>query len=31
MELGPKVQLMQLMVSADGPSAMGVRVLPYPW
>ena len=30
MELGPKAQCMQLVLSADGPSAMGVRVLPYP-
>lgn len=30
MELGPKAQCMQLVLSADGPSAMGVRVLLYP-
>lgn len=30
MEPGPKAQCMQLVLSADGPSAMGVRVLPYP-
>lgn len=30
MEPGPKVQRMQLMLSMDSPSAMGVRVLPYP-
>ena len=28
MESGPKAQLMQLMVSAGGPSAMAVRALP---
>lgn len=30
MELGPKVQHMQLMLSANNPSAMAVRALPYP-
>lgn len=30
MELGPKAQLMQLVASEDGPSAMAVRALPYP-
>ncbi len=30
MELGPKVQHMQLTLSANGPSAMVVRALPYP-
>ena len=30
MELGPEAQHMQLMLSADGPSAMAVRALPYP-
>ena len=30
MEPEPKAQLMQLMLSANGPSAMTVRALPYP-
>lgn len=30
MESGPKAQLMQLMVGAEGPSAVVVRTLPYP-
>ena len=30
MELGPKAQHMQLVLSANSPSAMAVRVLPYP-
>ena len=30
MEPEPKAQLMQLMLSANGPSAMAVRALPYP-
>lgn len=30
MELGPKVQHIQLVLCANSPSAMAVRVLPYP-
>lgn len=30
MELGPKAQHMQLILSANSPSAMVVRTLPYP-
>lgn len=30
MEPGPKAQHMQLALSADGPSTMAVRTLPYP-
>jgi len=29
MELGPKVQHMQLMLGANSPSAMAARALPY--
>lgn len=30
MEPGPKAQHMQLMLSANGPSAMAAHALPYP-
>lgn len=30
MELGPKAQCMQLVLSADGLSAMTDQALPYP-
>lgn len=30
MELGPKMQHMQLVLSANSPSVMAVRALPYP-
>lgn len=30
MELGPKAQRMQLMLSMDSPSVMAVHALPYP-
>lgn len=30
MELGPKAQHVQLVLSANSPSAMAVRTLPYP-
>lgn len=30
MELGPKAQHMQLVLSVNGPSARVVRTLPYP-
>lgn len=30
MELGPKAQHMQLMLSANSSSVMAVRALPYP-